>query len=74
MAHVITHVSSEIALMQIEKYKWLLIPCVIFLNQLALSKLERVQIVQLLTSSSYTSMIVYKLSSIDATQDSGAAD
>ena len=74
MAHVITHESSEIALMQIEKYKWSLIPCVIFLNQLALSKLERVQIIQLLTSSSYTSMIVYKLSSIDATQDSGAAD
>lgn len=74
MAHVITHMSSQIALMQIEKYKWPLIPRVTFLNQLALSKLERVQIIQLLTSSSYTSMIVYKLSSIDATQDSGAAD
>ena len=74
MAHVITHMSSEIALMQIEKYKWPLIPRVIFLNQLALSKLEGVQIIQLLTSSSYTSMVLYKLSSIDATQDSGAAD
>lgn len=74
VAHVITHMSSQIALMQIEKYKWPLLPCATFLNQLALSKLERVQIIQLLTSSSYTSMIVYKLSSIDATQDSGAAD
>ena len=74
MAHVIAHMTSQIALMQIEKYKWPLILCVTFLNQLVLSKLERVQIIQLLTSSSYTSMIVYKLSSIDATQDSGAAD
>lgn len=74
VAHVITRMSSEIALMQIEKYKWPLIPWVIFLNQLALSKLEGVQIIQLLTSFSHTSMIVYKLSSIDATQDSGAAD
>lgn len=74
MAHVITHMSSEIALMQIEKYKWPLIPRVIFLNQLALSTLEGVQIMQSLTSSSHTSMIVYKLSSIDATQDSGVAD
>lgn len=45
VAHMITHMASEIALMQIEKYKWPLIPWVIFPNQLALSKLKGFQII-----------------------------